>query len=54
MNLEQLQQIALEDPSHYSGEYGKAMAELPMEVKNRISHRGQALRALVSYLRGID
>jgi inosine/xanthosine triphosphate pyrophosphatase family protein len=26
------------------------MAELPLDVKNRISHRGQALRRVVDYL----
>ena len=31
--------------------YGSA-AELPAQEKNRLSHRGQALRALVSALRG--
>jgi inosine/xanthosine triphosphate pyrophosphatase family protein len=26
------------------------MAELPLDTKNRISHRGQALRQLIEYL----
>ncbi len=30
------------DPVFYLPELGKTMAELPMEIKNRISHRGQA------------
>jgi XTP/dITP diphosphohydrolase len=30
------------DPIFYLPELGQTMAELPMEVKNRISHRGQA------------
>ncbi len=30
------------DPVFYFPEFGKTMAELPMEVKNRISHRGKA------------
>ncbi len=30
------------DPIFYLPEYGKTMAELPIEVKNQISHRGQA------------
>ena len=30
------------DPVFYFPELGKTMAELPMEVKNRISHRGRA------------
>lgn len=38
------------DPLFFVREYGKTMAELPMEVKNRISHRGQALRQAVEYL----
>jgi XTP/dITP diphosphohydrolase len=32
------------DPLFYLPELGKTMAELPLEVKNRISHRGQAAR----------
>lgn len=38
------------DPLFLVREYGKTMAELPMEVKNRISHRGQALRQAVGFL----
>jgi XTP/dITP diphosphohydrolase len=30
------------DPVFYVPEMGKTMAELPMEIKNQISHRGQA------------
>lgn len=30
------------DPVFYFPEYGKTMAELPVELKNRISHRGRA------------
>jgi XTP/dITP diphosphohydrolase len=30
------------DPIFYLPEMGKTMAELPMEIKNQISHRGQA------------
>ena len=33
------------DPIFYLPERGKTMAELPLEEKNRISHRGQAARA---------
>lgn len=36
---------------HVPGE-NRSSAELPPEVKNRLSHRGQALRALVEALRG--
>lgn len=38
------------DPLFLVREYGKTMAELPLEVKNRISHRGQALRLAVAHL----
>ncbi|GAV21651.1 XTP/dITP diphosphatase [Carboxydothermus pertinax] len=31
------------DPVFYLPEYGKTMAELPLEVKNKISHRARAL-----------
>lgn len=33
------------DPVFYVSEYGRTMAELPPEVKNRISHRGRAAMA---------
>ena len=32
------------DPIFYLPELGKTMAELPLEVKNELSHRGQAAR----------
>jgi XTP/dITP diphosphohydrolase len=32
------------DPVFYLPELGKTMAELPLELKNRVSHRGQAAR----------
>ncbi len=35
------------DPVFLVPEYEKTLAELPTEVKNRISHRGQALRKLL-------
>jgi XTP/dITP diphosphohydrolase len=38
------------DPLFYIPELGKTMAELSMEEKNKISHRGKALRALVKKL----
>lgn len=34
------------DPIFYYPPFGKTMAELPAEDKNRISHRGQALKIL--------
>lgn len=38
------------DPLFLVPEYGKALAELPLEIKNRISHRGKALRQTLAYL----
>jgi len=35
------------DPLFLVPGYGKTLAELPLEIKNRISHRGQALRQLL-------
>lgn len=34
------------DPIFYVPEYGKTMAELPLEVKNKISHRARAIGQL--------
>ncbi len=39
------------DPVFFVPGEGCSAAELPAEVKNRLSHRGQALRALVARLR---
>ncbi|BBM70684.1 RdgB/HAM1 family non-canonical purine NTP pyrophosphatase [Rhodothermus marinus] len=39
------------DPLFVPEGYTQTFAEMPMEEKNRISHRGQALRAFVSFLR---
>jgi len=38
------------DPIFYLPRLGKTMAELPLEVKNRVSHRGQAAREAAKYL----
>jgi len=38
------------DPLFMIPEYGMTLAELPLEVKNRISHRGRAFAALKQYL----
>lgn len=38
------------DPFFYLPEYGKTSAEIPPEEKNAISHRGKALRAVLSAL----
>jgi XTP/dITP diphosphohydrolase len=40
------------DPLFLVPEYGRTMAELSLEIKNRISHRGQALRQVISRLAG--
>lgn len=42
------------DPIFFVPGRGCSSAQLPPEVKNRLSHRGQALRALVAQLRGAD
>jgi XTP/dITP diphosphohydrolase len=39
------------DPIFYLPELGKTMAELPLEVKNQVSHRGQAARQAIQLLR---
>jgi XTP/dITP diphosphohydrolase len=39
------------DPIFYLPELGKTMAELPLEVKNQVSHRGQAARQAIELLR---
>ena len=41
------------DPVFFIQEYGKTMAELPAEVKNRISHRGRAAAAVLPQLERI-
>jgi len=39
------------DPVFYFPGLDKTMAELPLEVKNKVSHRGEAAREAVKYLR---
>ncbi len=39
------------DPIFYVPEYGRTTAEMPMELKNKISHRGQALEAMKEKLK---
>jgi len=39
------------DPVFLVPDMNRASAELPPDVKNRLSHRGQALRQLVASLR---
>jgi len=38
------------DPLFYLAEQGCTMAQLPLDAKNRISHRGQALRQVMASL----
>ena len=38
------------DPFFYLPQYGKTSAEIAPEEKNRISHRGQALRKMMALL----
>lgn len=38
------------DPLFMVPEYGKTLAELSLEIKNRVSHRGRAAEALKAYL----
>jgi XTP/dITP diphosphohydrolase len=38
------------DPVFFDPEYGMSAAEMPAEIKNRISHRGRALAALRAQL----
>lgn len=39
------------DPYFLVPEYGKTTSELPLEIKNRISHRGNALRQVLPVLK---
>ncbi|MEZ4600329.1 MAG: XTP/dITP diphosphatase [Syntrophotaleaceae bacterium] len=39
------------DPLFLVPEYGRTMAELSLDIKNRISHRGQALRQAIAFLK---
>lgn len=38
------------DPVFYLPELGETMAELPLEIKNQVSHRGQAARQAIPVL----
>ncbi len=42
------------DPLFWLPEFSRTMAELPLDTKNRISHRGQALRQVVEYLSSLQ
>ena len=39
------------DPVFYLAELGKTMAELPLAIKNQVSHRGKAARQAYQWLR---
>jgi XTP/dITP diphosphohydrolase len=41
------------DPLFFLPEYGQTLAELPMDVKNAVSHRGKAFARLKEYLHGV-
>ncbi|MCW8860705.1 MAG: XTP/dITP diphosphatase [Deltaproteobacteria bacterium] len=41
------------DPLFMVPEYGKTTAELPLDIKNRISHRGMALRRVIPVLKDL-
>ena len=41
------------DPIFYLPEYGCTSAELPPEEKNRISHRGKAMRMMRKLLKAV-
>lgn len=42
------------DPLFLDSKTDKTGAELPIDIKNRISHRGQALRAMLSRIRKLE
>ena len=42
------------DPYFYLEQYGKTMAEISMEEKNKISHRGKAIQKLIGALDEIN
>ena len=42
------------DPVFMPDRFGVSFAEMPMEVKNKISHRGLAIAKLVEYLRNSE
>lgn len=39
------------DPIFYKAKFGKTFAEIPLEVKNEISHRKKATEKLINYLK---
>ena len=41
------------DPLFFVSKYGKTVAQLPLKIKNQISHRGQAFLRLKKYLTSI-
>jgi len=41
------------DPVFKPNGYDKTFAELPLEIKNKIGHRGKAIQKLISYLKSL-
>lgn len=41
------------DPVFLPDNYSQTFAEMPLELKNSISHRGKAMRKLIAYLKSI-
>lgn len=41
------------DPLFYVEEYDATFAQLPMETKNKISHRGRAFRSIIKEIKGM-
>ena len=41
------------DPIFFMPEYGRTLAELPSDLKNRVSHRARAAQAAMPYLRKV-
>ncbi|NND80585.1 MAG: non-canonical purine NTP diphosphatase [Maribacter sp.] len=41
------------DPIFKPNDYAKTFAELPLKVKNKISHRGKAMRKLIAHLKSL-
>lgn len=42
------------DPLFYLPDYALTMAEIPLDEKNRISHRGQALASMLPWLKALS
>ena len=42
------------DPIFKPADYNTTFAELPLAIKNKISHRGKAIQQLVQYLKSLE